>query len=64
MEPMAVCILISLFHQHKLFSVPGLSYTVEKAEITTGWSKPAVDERFNLGYISNTSFYGMLQGWR
>jgi len=36
----------------KCFSVPGLSYTVEKAEITTGWSKPAVDEKFNLGYIN------------
>lgn len=33
------------------YSMPGLSYTVEKAEITTGWSKPAVDEKFNLGYI-------------
>ncbi len=35
----------------KCFSVPGLSYTVEKAEITTGWSNPAVDEKFNLGYV-------------
>lgn len=34
------------------YSVQGLSYTVEKAEITTGWSKPAVDERFSLGYIN------------
>lgn len=34
------------------FSVPGLKYTVEKAEITTGWSKPAVDEKFNLGYVN------------
>ncbi|NSW89069.1 MAG: Gfo/Idh/MocA family oxidoreductase [Firmicutes bacterium] len=34
------------------YSVPGLSYTVEKAEITTGWSKPAVDEKFNLGYVN------------
>jgi len=34
------------------YSIPGVSYTVEKAEITTGWSKPAVDERFNLGYVS------------
>lgn len=33
------------------YSMPGLSYTVEKAEITTGWSKPAVDEKFNLGYV-------------
>jgi len=36
----------------KCYSIPGLSYTVEKAEITTGWSKPAVDEKFNLGYVS------------
>jgi len=34
------------------FSIPGVSYTVEKAEITTGWSKPAVDEKFNLGYVN------------
>jgi predicted dehydrogenase len=33
------------------YSIPGLSYTVEKAEVTTGWSKPAVDEKFNLGYV-------------
>ncbi|MDO8685889.1 MAG: Gfo/Idh/MocA family oxidoreductase, partial [Clostridiales bacterium] len=33
------------------YSMSGLSYTVEKAEITTGWSKPAVDEKFNLGYV-------------
>ena len=34
----------------KVFSVPGLDYTVEKAEITTGWSTPSVDEKYNLGY--------------
>jgi predicted dehydrogenase len=34
------------------YSIPGLSYTVEKAEITTGWSKPAVDEKYNLGYVN------------
>jgi predicted dehydrogenase len=34
------------------FSLPGLSYTVEKAEFTRGWSKPAVDEKFNLGYVN------------
>jgi len=34
------------------YSIPGLKYTVEKAEITTGWSKPAVDEKFNLGYVN------------
>lgn len=35
----------------RCFSVPGLNYTVEKAEITNGWSKPAVDEKYNLGYV-------------
>jgi len=35
----------------KCFSIPGLAYTVEKAEITTGWSTPSVDEKYNLGYI-------------
>ena len=35
----------------QLYSIPGVSYTVEKAEITTGWSRPAVDEKYNLGYI-------------
>ena len=34
----------------KVFSLPGLDYTVEKAEITTGWSTPAVDEKYSLGY--------------
>lgn len=34
------------------YSMPGLSYTVEKAEVTTGWSKPAVDEKYNLGYVN------------
>lgn len=33
------------------YSVPGLRYTVEKAEVTTGWSHPAYDEMFTLGYI-------------
>ena len=35
----------------RCFSIPGVSYTVEKAEITTGWSMPTVDEKYNLGYI-------------
>ncbi|NLC68420.1 MAG: Gfo/Idh/MocA family oxidoreductase [Clostridiaceae bacterium] len=34
------------------YSIPGISYTVEKAEVTTGWSSPAVDEKFNLGYVN------------
>jgi len=34
------------------FSEQGLSYTVEKADVKTGWSRPAVDEKFNLGYVN------------
>ena len=32
----------------KCFSNHGLNYTVEKADITTGWSRPAVDEKLIL----------------
>ena len=39
------------------FSIPGLSYTVEKAEITTGWSRPAVDEKLNLGYVGEIGHF-------
>lgn len=35
----------------KCFSIPGVSYAVEKAEVTTGWSRPAIDEKYNLGYV-------------
>lgn len=41
----------------KVFSVPGLEYTVEKAEITTGWSRPAVDEKYNLGYCGEIEHF-------
>jgi len=48
------CIHIDLTFSSPIrcYSIPGVSYTVEKAEVTTGWSRPAVDEKFNLGYIS------------
>ena len=39
------------------FSVGGLDYTVEKAETTVGWSKPAVDERYNLGYVDEITHF-------
>jgi len=39
------------------YSIPGFDYTVEKAEITTGWSRPAVDEKFNLGYVSEITHF-------
>lgn len=41
----------------KVFSIPGLDYTVEKAEITTGWSTPAVDEKYSLGYCGEISHF-------
>ena len=39
------------------FSIKGLDYTVEKADITTGWSKPAVDEKYNLGYVAEINHF-------
>lgn len=39
------------------FSIPGFDYTVEKAEVTTGWSRPAVDERYNLGYVAEIAHF-------
>lgn len=41
----------------KGYSIPGFDYTVEKAEVTTGWSRPAVDEKFNLGYVEEISYF-------
>jgi len=41
----------------KVFSIPGLDYTVEKAEVTTGWSTPAVDEKYALGYCGEISHF-------
>lgn len=39
------------------YSIPGFDYTVEKAEITTGWSRPAVDEKYNLGYVAEITHF-------
>ena len=39
------------------FSIDGIQYTVEKAEITTGWSRPAVDEKLNLGYVGEIGHF-------
>lgn len=41
----------------RCFSIPGVSYTVEKAEVTTGWSQPAVDEKYNLGYADEIAYF-------
>ena len=39
------------------YSIPGLPYTVEKAEITTGWSRPVIDEKYNLGYVAEIAYF-------
>ena len=39
------------------YSVPGFEYTVEKAGVTTGWSRPAVDERQSLGYAAEIAHF-------
>lgn len=41
----------------KGFSIPGFDYTVEKAETNVGWSRPSVDERYNLGYVSEIAHF-------
>ncbi len=34
-----------------VYSRPGYGYCIEKADTTRGWTKPAVDEFLNLGYV-------------
>lgn len=47
----------------RVFSREGLEYTVEKAEVKTGWSFPAVDEYSSLGYQDEIKhFVGCVQG--
>ncbi len=41
----------------KVFSIPGLDYTIEKAEVTTGWSNVAVDEKYSLGYCGEIEHF-------
>ena len=39
-----------------MFSLPGYKYSIEKAEISTGWSMPAVDEERSLGYPDENAY--------
>ncbi len=41
----------------KVFSIPGLDYTIEKAEVTTGWANVAVDEKYSLGYCGEINHF-------
>ncbi len=39
------------------FSLDGMSYAIEKAEMTSGWTRPAVDEENELGYVSEIGHF-------
>ncbi len=39
-----------------VYSRPGYSYAIEKTDNTLGWTKPAVDEFLNLGYVDELSY--------
>lgn len=39
-----------------VYSRPGYSYAIEKADNTLGWTKPAVDEFYNLGYVHELAY--------
>ena len=41
----------------QVFSIPGLDYTIEKAEVTTGWANVAVDEKYQLGYCGEINHF-------
>jgi predicted dehydrogenase len=40
-----------------VYSSGGYSYAVEKADTTKGWTKPAVDEFYNLGYEKELAYF-------
>lgn len=39
-----------------VYSRPGYSYSIEKTDNTLGWTKPAIDEFFNLGYVEELAY--------
>lgn len=46
-----LCVDMTMGSPIQLYSRPGVSYTIEKTDNTVGWSRPAVDEFYNLGYV-------------
>jgi len=40
-----------------VYSRPGYEYAIEKTDNTLGWTKPAVDEFYNLGYVHELSHF-------
>jgi len=41
----------------RCFSLDGISYAIEKADHTKGWTRPAVDEFYNLGYVTELAYF-------
>lgn len=39
------------------YSTRGVAYSIEKQDITKGWTKPAVDEFYNLGYVTELAYF-------
>jgi predicted dehydrogenase len=39
------------------YSARGISYSIEKADHNQGWTKPAVDEFLNLGYVDEMAHF-------
>lgn len=39
-----------------VYSRPGYSYAIEKTDHTIGWTQPAVDEFYNLGYVHELAY--------
>ena len=40
-----------------VYSRPGYGYSIEKADNTLGWTRPAVDEFYNLGYAKELEHF-------
>jgi predicted dehydrogenase len=40
-----------------VYSRKGYGYAIEKTDFTHGWTKPAVDEFFNLGYVEELRYF-------
>lgn len=40
-----------------VYSLKGYKYAIEKAEMTTGWTKPAIDEGWSLGHFQQIAHF-------
>ncbi len=39
------------------YSRKGISYSIEKTDHNMGWTKPAVDEFYSLGYVDEMAYF-------